>query len=208
MTLINCYATDIEVAELLGIDDFDDADRIDGAIQAASRQIDDHCGRGGPDGHGFWVDETVTTRQFYAVDGECVEVTDISTVNGLVVKLDDAGDGTYGTTLTVGTDFILAPVNAAVAYPVRPYSEIILMSGYRVPQGRRPGMQVTAKFGWPTVPDSVATACRIQAKNIYKASSGTLSGFQLAGIEGVVTRIPALDGVAVALLESVRKVSV
>ena len=82
MTLTNCYATQAQLAEVLGIDDLDDDDRMDAAINAASRQIDAHCGRR------FWQDGTVVTRTYHAEDEYYVEVDDISTTTGLIVKTD------------------------------------------------------------------------------------------------------------------------
>ena len=203
MTLTNCYATRANLAEVLGIEDLDGDIRMDAALNAASRQVDAHTGRR------FWQDGTVVTRTYFAADEYFVEVDDISTTSGLVVKTDSNADGTFATTLTISTDFILGPLNAAADVPARPYETVTLVGNYIFPMvNRRPGVSVTAKFGWAAIPDDVAQACLVQAKNLYKAPAGTLSGYQMSSGDGIVTRIPGLDGVAIALLEQYRKVRV
>lgn len=198
--VINGYTDVLTLATFIGVDDADLDTELTAAINAASRQIDAHCGRR------FWQDSEVKTRQFYADDYYCVDVDDISTTTGLVVKIDTGDDGTFSTTLTETTDFILHPLNAADETPVWPYDSIVMTDTYTFPMNsRRPGVQVTAQFGWPAIPDDVTQACLIQSKNLYKAASGTFSGFQLSSEAGIVMRTPGLDGVAAALLERYRK---
>jgi hypothetical protein len=145
-------------------------DRLERAGNAAARQIDAHCGRS----HGFWVDSEVKVREFYADSAyECC-VDDISTTTGLIVKTDPAGDGTFATTLTIGTDFIVQPSNAADRTPVWPYTELVIpasSTSYFPECGRRPGVQVTAKFGWPAVPDDVAMAWLLRAGNLFDGNT-------------------------------------
>lgn len=199
MAITNGYATVAEVAEVLGIDDTDDDVRIEAAINSASRDIDAWCGRR------FWQDAVVATRVYYPIDRMEAPVDDISTDTGLVVKIDDDADGVYETTLTQGTDFLLLPVNADVESPAQPWTSIRMLDTYYLPRDRyRPTLQVTAKFGWPAVPDQVAQACRIQAKLIYKSTGGTYAGFQLASDVGIVMRTPSLDPVAAGLLAPYR----
>jgi hypothetical protein len=172
---------------------------IDAAIDAASRLIDAHCGRR------FWQDGTVVTREFWAYSPRCVEVDDISTTTGLVVKIDDDGDGTFETTLTITTDFFLIPANAADRVPVWPYEEVWLADNYSFPRlsNGRPGVQVTAKFGWPAVPDDVEFACIIQAAQLFKAKEAIFGAIALG--ESASRLIPAIDRQALALLADYRK---
>ena len=203
MTLTNCYATLDELSDVLGIEDADGDARMEAALNAASRQIDAHTGRR------FWQDATVVTRTYHADDEYFVEVDDISTTTGLIVKTDTTADGTFATTLTITTDFVLGPLNAANEVPARPFENITAVGNYSFPMvNRRAGVSVTAKFGWAAVPDDVAQACLVQAKNLYKAPAGTLAGYQMSSGDGIVTRIPGLDGVAIALLERYRRVRV
>ncbi len=204
MAIVNGYTTAVVVNEEIGRKDTD-SDRlpaIERAINAASRQIDAHCGRR------FWVDGSVVAREFAADDTGCVYTDDISTTTGLIVKTDTDGDGTFETTLTITTDFRLWPFNAADAVPVRPYEKLIIpgtSSGYfPVYASGLPGVQVTAKFGWPAVPDDIAQACVIQAVSLLKAPAASMGILQV-GIDGIPARVPQLHPIAVALLEQYRK---
>lgn len=174
------------------------------AINAASRQIDGFCGRR------FWQDTAVVDRQYYAYSDRVACVDDISTTTGLVVKLDVDDDGTFETTLTISTHFLLQPLNAADGYPVRPYNDIWLTDDspqwFPRSSSGRPGLQVTAKFGWPAVPDDVEMACLIQAKGLYKAAATQTTGFQGVGVDGLVVRTPPLDYTAQMLLMPYRRV--
>lgn len=169
------------------------------SINAASREIDGWCGRR------FWQDSTVAAREFYADDARCCHVDDISTVTGLVVKIDEDADGTFETTLTITTDFVLLPSNAADESPARPYTEIRLVDNYSfpVPGNGRPGVQVTAKFGWPAVPDDVTKACLVQATDLFKAKDAV---FAIAGGAelGQLRVTSGLNRIAKALLAPYR----
>jgi hypothetical protein len=50
-------------------------------------------------------------------------------------------------------------VNTAVSFPIFPG----LFSN-----GLRPGVEVTAKWGWPSVPDDIEVACQILTADLYK----------------------------------------
>lgn len=189
MALTNSYATLEELATELGISDSQQSTQMETALNAASRQIDAYTGRR----HGFWQDATVKIREYFADDPHLLEVPDgISTTTGLVVKVDINDDGQFATTLTITTDFILLPVNAAVDVPVRPYDAIrIVNPSYYFPRSSygRPGAQVTSRFGWPTThPDDVNKACLIQSTQLFKASAATFGAVQL-GIDGSVIRL-------------------
>jgi hypothetical protein len=173
MALTNAYGTLAELLEQVSTAGQvgpgpDWNDRLERAGNAAARQIDAHCGRR------FWQDGTVVAREFYADSAyECC-VDDISTTTGLIVKTDTAGDGTFATTLTIGTDFIVQPSNAADRTPVWPYTELVIpasSTSYFPECGRRPGVQVTAKFGWPAVPDDVAMAWLLRAGNLFDGNT-------------------------------------
>jgi hypothetical protein len=161
--------------------------------------IDKHCGRR------FWQDATVVDRQFFADDSMMCYVDDVSTASGLVVKIDDDADGIFETTLTITTDFILLPLNAADLNPVEPFTEIRNVSDtvtrFPVWSNGRPGVQVTAKYGWPAVPDDVTKACLVQAAQLFKASDAVFGGVPL-GLDGGVLRVRAsMSPIAEALLD-------
>lgn len=205
--MANEYATADELKGRLTIPDNVDDLHLDLACSAASRQIDRYCGRR------FWQDATVKTREFYAEsptltlldDGSTRD--DISTTTGLIVKIDEAGDATFGTTLTISTDFILWPLNAEDDTPARSYEEIRLVANHHFPRAAngRPGIQVTAKFGWPAVPDEVKQATLIQATLLFSSKD---SVYGLAVSEFGAVRLPPLHPTARALLADLARPAV
>lgn len=205
MALTNAYCTLAQVRAHLGYpvsgEQDEDPELVD-AINAASRLIDGYCGRR------FWQDGSVVAREFWADSAYCCEVDDISTTTGLIVKIDTAGNGTFSTTLTTSTDFILRPVNAADQVPVWPYEEVWLADNYSFPRlsNGRPGVQVTAKFGWPAVPDAVTRACVIQSAQLFQAKNAIFGAIALG--ESASRLVPAIDRQAMALLADFRKPAV
>jgi hypothetical protein len=204
MSITHGYCTLAEVKAAAGIPL--DSDRNDTllelAVEAASRQIDAHCGRR------FWQDSTVVQRFYFPTDRRVLSVDDISTLTGLLVDVDDGDNGTFSLSLTRGTDFAVHPVNAAAEYPVRPWTSIQLLdgnvTGYVTSSSGRPYVRVTAKFGWSAVPEPVNRACVLQAKNIYKAPDMAGGSYQLAD-DGTQLFIVPLDKMAQALLEQFKR---
>ena len=202
MAIVNGYADlDSFKAQMrIPVNDVTDDARLEAAIAAASRQIDGHTGRR------FWQDSTVVDRQFYADNARICHVDDISTTSGLIVKVDDDDDGVFETTLTVTSNYIVRPVNAADMVPVHPFTEIVLVDSngavsLPVHGSGRPGVQITARFGWPAIPDDVTKACLVQAGMLFKADDASLGAVQFADA-GVALRMQnRLHPVAEALLE-------
>ncbi len=199
MTIVNGYCTLDDIKQDLreinpGDPQFDTA--LEAAIAAASRQIDGYCGRT------FWQDSGLVDRVFYSTELGRVEVDDISTITGLVVKSDTSIDGTYPTTLTINTNFIVRPPNAQAAVPLRPYTELFIVdysSYFPVLTYGRPGVKVTAKWGWPAIPDAVAKACRIQAMDLFQAPSKPHPAMGLPGI--AASRVGPMNPYASGLLD-------
>ena len=200
MTLTNCYVTLDAVKDELGRSDVSNDARIEAAINSASRQIDDFTGRR------FWQDTNVVAREFYADDySELISTVeqpfDISTATGLIVKLDTGDTGTFGTTLTINTHFILQPTNAAD--DSEPFTAIRLVDSlYSFPMSSsgRPGVQITAKFGWATIPDPVVQACLIQSVLLYKATDAAMGGLSFG--DGAFLRVRGgLNPIAQSLVD-------
>lgn len=197
MAITNGYCTLTALKGELNITDLSYDTKLETAINAASRQIDGYTGRR------FWQDSTVQTRQFYAEDWTTCEVDDVSTLTGLIVQADQDDDGTFETTYTITTNFIMLPTNAEDMYPVRPYDTIRLVdSGISVfPRSAsgRPGVQVTAKFGFASVPEDVEKATLIQATQLYKASDAVFGGLSFEA--GILRIRETLNPMAAALVE-------
>ena len=201
MAITNGYCTLAQLQEETGVTAAAEASRMELAIGAASRQIDGHCDRR------FWQDGSVVARQYWPDDSRTLFVDDISTTTGLIVACDDGDNGTFSTTLTITTDFILLEPNAADRVPAWPYTQVRIVNtsvSFPTYNSGRPGVQITAKFGWPAVPDDVTKACIVQAHQLWKAKDAVFGGLSF-GDSGFMRVQSALNPQAVSLLAAYRK---
>lgn len=168
MAITNGYATLNELKGYLSISDSTDDTLLEDLIEAASRSIDRIANRR------FYLDSSASARLYRAYSDIFVYVDDIGTTSGLVVAIDENGNGTYTKTLTLNTDFILDPLTASSLN--RPYTQLTMVSNTQMwpifpgltQNGLRPGVQVTAKWGWPSIPNDINMACLILAADLYK----------------------------------------
>lgn len=168
MAVVNGYATLAEAKSFLSISDSVDDTLLENMIEAASRSIDRIANRR------FYLDSTASARQYRVSSPVILYTDDIGTTTGLIVETDDDGDGTFETTLTLNTDYIMDPLTAPSLG--RPFTQITVVSTTNTfpifpglfQNGLRPGVQVTAKFGWPSVPDDINQACLILTADLYK----------------------------------------
>lgn len=168
MAITNGYATLIEIKAYLSISDSTDDTLLESLIESASRSIDRIANRR------FYLDSSASARKYRAYSDVFVYVDDIGTTSGLVVAVDENGNGTYTKTLTLDTDFILDPLTASSLG--RPFTQLTMVSNTEMwpifpgitQNGLRPGVQVTAKWGWPSVPDDINMACLILTADLYK----------------------------------------
>jgi hypothetical protein len=163
MALGDVYVDAADLKDRLGITDDADAVRMDGAVLAASRGIEKFCGRQFNDAG------VVSTRVFNASTRYMAYVDDFSTITGLIVKTDDDDDGVFERTWTA-SDYELRPLNGVVDGEAGwPFWKIHHVGpNWCFPQFRRAGLQVTARWGWASVPGAVSEACRIAAEEIFK----------------------------------------
>ncbi len=202
MTLVHAYCTASDVrGQLSDQDGRVDETLLERAINAASRAVDDWCGRR------FWQDASVQVRTYRPEEPCSVRVDDISTAVGLLVKTDADADGTYETSWTIGTDFQLEPLNASADGGAYAWQELAAIGSKRFPlRVRRPALQVTAKFGWSAIPDEVEQAAVLRATAIFKRKESPqgIAGF---GDFGAI-RIGRQDPDVVALLSPFQRVMV
>lgn len=161
MAITNGYCTRGDLTDQLRITDNIDDKIIDRAITAASRQIDGRCGRR------FYADSTATTRYYIPRSSTFTIVDDISSLTGLVIATDADVNGTWETTLTVGTDVQLGPANALARN--EPITTLRAIQAY-FPMSTvdRETLAVTAKWGWPAVPDAIKEATALLSARIFK----------------------------------------
>ena len=140
------------------------------AVMAASAMIDRYCART------FTVPEAATTRLFVVRNSHLVKVDDIANTTDLVI-VDD-------TTTLVATDYQLETSPGRAARPdsaglTRPYAYIRRISGGWNIDGEA-ALSVTARFGWPAIPDEVKLATKMLGKDLL-ASRDTRFGFAQVG---------------------------
>lgn len=189
MAITNGYATLNEIKAYLSISDSTDDTLLEDLIESASRSIDRIANRR------FYLDATASARLYRAYSDIFVYTDDIGTTTGLVVAIDENGNGTYSKQLTLNTDYILDPLTAPSLN--RPYTQLTMVSNTQMwpifpgltQNGLRPGVQVTAKWGWPSVPSDINMACLILSADLYKRKDAP-GGILGLGDLGVVRMSP------------------
>lgn len=169
--MANEYASLAELKAFLRIADTADDAELQDKLTAASRRIDRDTGRR------FWADSNATARTYRAAHPELLMVDDISTATGLVVEV---GRGSTWTAIdSAGYD--LLPENAladgwAIETLERVDSVWPIWGSTRV--------RVTAKWGWPAVPDPIKSACLLLAGRLFrrKDSPEGVKGFTDLGV--------------------------
>jgi hypothetical protein len=163
MAITNGYATLAEAKAYLTISDSIDDTMLESMVEAASRSIDNIASRR------FYLDASASARLYRGTNPYILTVDDFGSTTGLILALDTGGDGTYETTLTLNTDYVVEPFNAIAIG--KPYTQITLVGGQLLPwllPNLRPSVQLTAKWGFPTVPEDISQACLILTADMYK----------------------------------------
>lgn len=155
------YATLAELKARLGVTDTNEDTPLQSALTAASRAVEDHCGRV------FTTTGTPVARVYWPTDDTCQRVDDILTLSGLVVKTDEDDDGVYETTWTLTTDYVAAPHNALT--DGKPVTRLSAVGSRCFPVGTlRPTVEVTAVYGWAAVPEPVKHATLLLAARLFR----------------------------------------
>jgi hypothetical protein len=181
MAITNGYCTLNEVKAALRITDALDDTLLENSVEAASRRIDGECSRR------FYLDGSTTARTYAAGRTDMLILDDIGTATGLVVKVDDDADGTFETTLAVGVDYQLEPSNAIVQG--EPLALIrALDRGFPVAANGRNLIEVTARWGWPSVPDAIREATVLLASRQFKRYDSPLGVAGFGDLGAIVVR--------------------
>jgi hypothetical protein len=189
MAIVNGYATLTQIKNYMSISDDTDNDLLEDLIESASRSIDRIANRR------FYLDSSASARLYRAYSDIFVFVDDIGTTASLAVAVDENGNGTYTKSLTLNTDFILDPLTASSLG--RPFTQLTMVSNTEMwpifpgltQNGLRPGVQVTARWGWPSIPDDINMACLILTADLYKRKDAP-GGILGLGDLGVVRMSP------------------
>lgn len=160
MAIDNGYATLTELKAARNITDSSKDAALEAAITRASRAIDTKTGRR------FYLDSSATARTFNprgrvlkTDQGELFLVDDIGSDTGLVVEVGSTTSG-----WTAVTDYETTPDNAlvrdlAITGLLRTWTSWSVYGSTR--------LRVTAKWGWPSVPDEIAQATLLLANRLY-----------------------------------------
>ncbi|WP_433519045.1 phage head-tail connector protein [Nonomuraea sp. CA-143628] len=184
------YATLADLKTQVGITDTARDALLNNALAAASRAIDKKTGRR------FWLDDTAVQRTFNPFGrtvrderGELLLIDDIGTLTGLLVETGS------GSSWTAATSYETAPDNALLDEQA--------ITGLLLPAGSwgttMTRVRITARWGWPTVPDEIMQATLLQAGRLFRRKD---SPEGVAGsAEWGLMRVPNLDPDVRALIE-------
>jgi hypothetical protein len=169
------------------------------SLGAASRAIDKFCGRR------FWLDATATARIFNGRDNIVVDadggrlfVDDIGDLDGLLVEQGSASSSWSDLTSGIET----SPLNATVDGLA--VEGLLYASGWTLSPYTR--VRVTARWGWPVVPDDVRMACLLIASALYDRRNSP-QGLAGQGDWGSI-RVARVDPHAESLLLPYRRIPV
>lgn len=173
MAIGDAYATAADYRAVVSKSDTGEDAEILSDLKAISRYIDLRTGRffgkdaavvarvyTVPDGRGApWVDPFYRTPWNTPIGGVPLEVDDIASVTGLLIRADTNQDGTFPGPDWAATDYVLEPANAALGPEPMPYTRVLLPS-WSTQSGLSGGQRVriTAVWGWPAVPDAIVRA--------------------------------------------------
>lgn len=200
------YATrnQVKAALRIGTADTLDDDLIDNCVGAASRLIDGYCNRR------FWQSGTAEARVYQAEDSFYCSIDDVAGT-ALTLKTSSQADGTFDVTWKV-SDYQLEPLNGNLDGLTWSYDKIRAVGDYLFPTvnanyGEQALVQVTAVFGWPSVPEPVTQATIIQASRIFKRYDSPLgvAGF---GDLGAIRVSRFLDPDMAQLVEPYRRLRI
>lgn len=170
MTITNGYATLDELKAALRINDYIDDSSLERAVEGASRRIDGVCDRR------FYLDSSASARVYRPTTHWRLDMDDVGTTSGFVLKTDEDGDGTYETTWAA-SEYELGPLNSLAKgsplHTVTGYGRIFPSDVHPAP------VQVTARWGWPSVPHAIREATVLLAGRMFKRQDSLL------GVAGV-----------------------
>lgn len=168
---------------------------IAAAIDAAEALINNYTGR---------TFETVTeSRTFIPRTASILDIDDLATLSGLIIKTDEDQNGSFENTLVQGTDFVMVG-------NTNPYRKVTQINqGWPLSIYGRPTVQVTGTWGFAsTVPDNIKQAALLMSCRLFQRKASPL-GFQAGAIsEFGPVRISRQDPDVAALLHGMKLIGV
>jgi len=188
MAITNGYCTLADVKGALRIPTADTVDDVilELSIEAASRQIDDHCER-------VFYKTANAVRIFTPRDSYTCEVDDL--VSFTSIKSSTSADGTFDQTWEP-VHYQLEPLNGVAGGIVHPTTLIRAVDDYLFPNyGGEATVQVTGTFGWDSIPTAIKFATILLSTRLYKRMDSPLgvAGFGDLGVIRVSRIDPDID---------------
>jgi len=181
MAITNGYATLAEVKSALRLTDNTDDALIEQAIEGASRRIDGYCNR-------WFYKTSATAVKVYPATLYQVGTDDIADAS-ITLKIDSASDGTFATTWTQNQQYQIEPLNAVITG--NPYRRIVAINGYQFPIAiDKPLVQVTAQWGWASVPSDIKQACILLSIRGFARLNAALG---VVGFADMAVQVRAVD---------------
>lgn len=167
------YATIQEFKSRYKIDDTEDDVLLTRSLKIASEHIEDNvCKRQFNDA------DTPTARTFDPTNERTCYVDDFHTMTGFVLKTDEDDDGVFEKTWTTA-DYELVKSGRVTYKTGRPYFKIKAVKSLDFPNFERQTVEVTARWGWASVPWEVKEATLILAEELWKLKDAP---FGIAGM--------------------------
>lgn len=147
--MTNWYVNRDLLKDALAVTSTADHDQLDAVIEHVSREFERETHT--------WFYPRTQTRAYTALESSRVLVNDLLAITAL--RTDDDRNDSYETTWATA-NFYLAPANATLEQPPKPYWEIKLKnnSTRTFPVGVRLGVQVLGSFGWYDERDNASAA--------------------------------------------------
>jgi hypothetical protein len=169
------------VAAQLGQTDTSRHGLIAGAIEAASRRIDGHCGRT------FSKTTVDSSRTFRALSPYQVEIDDCYSIT--TVKTDTGDDAAFATTWTTA-DYVTEPLNGVRHGHAWPVTKLVAVESLIFPASRRPTVQVTGKWGWTQIPEPILFATLQLSVMLYRSPDAPFGTAGIADLGLTRVRMP------------------
>ena len=206
MTTPKNYCTIEDVKDSLNVGNTNQDAKIQAAISAASRLIEQYCDRY------FWQDDEPTVKRFIPYDMVVCETDDFDQDQDIEVRTDTSGLRTFEV-LWTEDDYQLEPINGLENGQPWPATRLRAVRSLYFPlwgsstypvKGALPLVQIRAKFGWPSVPDGVFQAAIIQSMAVMEGLKNP-SGVSAFSETGVVRVSQYLHPLAKQLLDPYRR---
>lgn len=158
MAISNGYCTLADVKAALRITDTVDDALLEVAVESASRLIDGYTNR-------YFYNAGTATKIYLPSSSYEVYTDDFQTSS---ITLRTYEDGAF--TTWASADYQLEPLNQSVGGVVMPYYRIRAIDDPYFPMSQvlEYSVELTAVFGWASVPTAIKQACVVQAMRLFK----------------------------------------